>query len=87
MIAPRDGWTIGELARMTGFQPSAIRFYESAGLLPTSGPAQGPRRYDAAAVRHLSVIDLGRRAGFSLEEIRTRLLGFTTPAPPPKKGA
>jgi MerR family redox-sensitive transcriptional activator SoxR len=79
MIAPRDGWTIGELARLTGLRPSAIRFYESAGLLPASERSGRGRRYGAAAVRRLNVIDLGRRAGFTLEEIRTRLLGFAAP--------
>jgi len=64
---------IGELARRSGFQPSAIRYYESIGLLPPPARLAGRRRYDETALQQLSVIAAGRHAGLALEEIRELL--------------
>ena len=64
---------IGELARRSGFQPSAIRYYVSIGLLPSPARIAGRRRYDEAALQRLSVIAAGRHAGLALEEIRELL--------------
>lgn len=64
---------IGELARRAGVRPSAIRYYESIGLLPAPGRLAGKRRYDPAALRRLSVIAAGQQAGLTLVEIRELL--------------
>jgi MerR family transcriptional regulator, redox-sensitive transcriptional activator SoxR len=64
---------IGELAARSGFQPSAIRYYESIGLLPPPARLGGRRRYDEAALQRLSVIAAGRHAGLALDEIRELL--------------
>ena len=66
-------FAIGELARRSGFQPSAIRYYESIGLLPPPARLAGRRRYDQAALERLSVIAAGRHAGLALDEIRELL--------------
>lgn len=61
---------IGELARQTGLAASAIRFYESKGLLKVgSRQANGYREYPAEAVTVLRIISDAQHAGFSLEEI------------------
>ncbi len=61
---------IGELAKRTGLAPSAIRFYEGAGLLKmVQRRANGYRSYPEEAVLALELIMLGQQAGFSLEEI------------------
>lgn len=49
--------------------PSAIRFYERHGLLPEPARVSGKRRYDPAILRRLAVLDVAKRAGFSLDEI------------------
>jgi MerR family transcriptional regulator, redox-sensitive transcriptional activator SoxR len=74
---------IGELARAAGLAPSAIRYYEKAGLLPKPGRQSGQRRYGAESAARLRIIQLARDAGFTIAETRTFLAGFsqaTTPA-------
>lgn len=64
---------IGELAALAGKRPSAIRYYEQAGLLPPPVRVAGRRRYHHQTVRTLAVIDTGQRAGLALGEIKTLL--------------
>jgi MerR family redox-sensitive transcriptional activator SoxR len=64
---------IGDLARLTGKRPSAIRYYEQIGLLPTPARMDGRRRYHPGIVRTLAVIDAGQRAGLALDEIKMLL--------------
>ena len=73
--------TIGQLARQAGLNASAIRYYESVGLLPEPERAGGQRRYRADTLRRLQVIDVAKRAGFSLDEARV-LLATGHDAPP-----
>ena len=76
---------IGELAEKVGMRTSAIRFYESVGLLPKPPRRSGWRRYDPSVLDRLQVIHAAREAGFSLEEIRTLLDGFPQGAPPSRR--
>jgi len=76
------GLTIGEVARQAGLRPSAIRYYESAGLLPAPLRVSGWRRYDGTVRARLAVIELAKLAGFTLAEIRTLLRGFSPGMPP-----
>ncbi|WP_030761942.1 MerR family transcriptional regulator [Streptomyces sp. NRRL F-2664] len=67
---------IGELARRVGMRPSALRYYESVGLLPSAeraGGPTGPRVYPVATVRRIALIKMAQRAGFTLAEIRALL--------------
>jgi DNA-binding transcriptional MerR regulator len=64
---------ISEVAKRTGLAPSTLRFYEEKGLIRSVG-RQGQRRLFAPSVlEKLSVIALGRAAGFSLADIRSML--------------
>jgi MerR family redox-sensitive transcriptional activator SoxR len=65
--------TIGAVAELAGKPPSAIRYYEQIGLLPQPVRVSGRRRYDAGIVRTLAVIETGRRAGLTLDEIKVLL--------------
>ncbi len=65
--------TIGQLARRFGLKTSAIRYYEANGILPEPNRESGQRRYDAKAVRRMEVLDVAKRAGFSLDEARVLL--------------
>ena len=60
---------IGELARQAGLQTSAIRYYESIGLMPPPPRSSGWRRYDPEAIDRLHVIKTAREVGFSTGEI------------------
>jgi MerR family copper efflux transcriptional regulator len=65
---------IGDLAQRTGLKPSAIRFYEASGLLPSGARgANGYRLYTEAAVERLRLIQLAQRLGFSLDTLRSLL--------------
>lgn len=64
---------IGEVARRAGLRPSAIRYYESIGLLPEPERVAGRRRYPPETLRTLSVIGAAQRAGLSLGEVRELL--------------
>src|ERR1700758_1520626 len=73
---------IGEVARHAGLAPSAIRYYEKAGLLPRPGRQSGQRRYGAETAARLKIIALARDAGFTVAETRTFLSGFSQATPP-----
>lgn len=62
---------ISELAARAGVATSAIRFYESARLLPKAQRgANGYRSYDHTAVERITFIQIGQKLGFTLEAIR-----------------
>ena len=71
---------IGEVARISGKAPSAIRYYESIGLLPEPTRVSGRRRYPAEVVQALAVIDTAQRAGLTLDDIRLLLQAPTADA-------
>ena len=60
--------TIGQLAKRAGLNASAIRYYERVGVLPPPERESGQRRYTPEAIRRLQVIEVAKRAGFSLDE-------------------
>jgi MerR family transcriptional regulator, redox-sensitive transcriptional activator SoxR len=64
---------IGEVARLAGIQPSAIRYYERIGLLRPAHRASGRRQYEPSVVDQLTLIQLGVRLGFSLDDLRELL--------------
>jgi MerR family redox-sensitive transcriptional activator SoxR len=68
-----DTLTIGRLADRFGLNASAIRYYERVGVLPEPARESGQRRYGPDAVRRLEVLEVAKRAGFSLDETRVLL--------------
>ena len=68
-----DTRTIGQLAKRFGLNTSAIRYYEANGVLPEPARVNGQRRYGPDTVRRLEVLDVAKRAGFSLAEARVLL--------------
>jgi MerR family redox-sensitive transcriptional activator SoxR len=66
----RDGLTIGDISERTGLAPSAIRHYESEGLVFPTRNAGGQRRYGRADIRRLSFVLIAQQLGFPLSEIR-----------------
>ncbi len=70
-VNPEQRVKIGELSARSGVAPSAIRFYESSGLLPPAERgANGYRVYDDSTLQCLLAIQLAQRLGFSLETLR-----------------
>ena len=70
---------IGELARQVRMRPSALRYYESIGLVPPAHRAGGRRVYPASTARRIALIKMAQRAGFTLTEIRQLLDNATAP--------
>jgi MerR family transcriptional regulator, redox-sensitive transcriptional activator SoxR len=61
--------TIGQVASRTGLRVSAIRYYESRGLLPKASRIGGTRVYEQSVLERLAIIELAKTAGFRLDEI------------------
>lgn len=67
---------IGELARSAGLAPSALRYYERAGLLPAPERSEaGYRLYGIQAVGRLAFIRRAQALGLSVREIRRLVEG------------
>ncbi len=77
-----DGLSIGEVAERVGIRASAIRFYERAGLLEAPPRNNGQRRYDAAVVAKIRLIQTAQQAGFTVGEIRALFYEFPVDMPP-----
>lgn len=60
---------IGEVAECSGVPPSALRYYEEIGLIRSLGRHGLRRQFDGDVLLKLSLIGLGKAAGFSLIEI------------------
>jgi DNA-binding transcriptional MerR regulator len=60
---------IGEVARRTGLRASALRFYESKGLIRAESRSGARRQFAPDVLDRLALVALGRAAGLSLDEI------------------
>lgn len=60
---------IAEVSAQTGVPASALRFYEEKGLIASVGRRGLRRLFEPDILERLSLIALGRLAGFSLDEI------------------
>jgi DNA-binding transcriptional MerR regulator len=60
---------IGEVAARAKLTPSALRFYETQGLITSIGRRGLRRQFSSDVLERLALIAIGRSAGFSLEEI------------------
>ena len=67
---PISGLTIGEVAHRSGVAASAIRYYESLGLIPTPPRLHGERRYSDEVFASLAFIAVAQAAGFTLREVQ-----------------
>lgn len=62
--------SIGEVARQAGIRASAIRYYESMGVLPPARLVHTKRRYSGDIFPRLTLIKIAQQAGFTVEEMR-----------------
>ena len=77
LMSSPDLLLIGQVAEQSGRAASAIRYYESVGLLPEPVRVAGRRRYPRETLRRLTVIDIAQRAGLTLSEIAMLLRSST----------
>ncbi len=68
-----DTLSIGQVAERTGLSVSAVRFYETAGLVAPDRNPGGQRRFQRSDIRRLSFVLIAQQLGFTIAEIRARL--------------
>lgn len=68
-----DVLTVSEVVSRSGFAASALRYYESQGLIAASRSGGGQRRYERGVLRRLAFIRAASNVGLTLEEIRDEL--------------
>lgn len=73
VVAPNDRLTIGELAARSGLAQSALRFYESRGLIAAERTGGGQRRYPRATLRRVAFVRAAQSLGLTLAEVSTAL--------------
>ncbi len=64
---------IGYLAKRTGLAVSAIRYYETKGLITPERNAGGQRRFLRSDIRRLSFVMIAQQFGFTLPQIADAL--------------
>jgi MerR family redox-sensitive transcriptional activator SoxR len=74
--ASTDLLTIGELAARSGVSASALRFYESIGLICSGRSSAGHRLFERHMLRRVAVIRVAQRVGLTLAEIAAALNGL-----------
>ncbi|WP_288383427.1 helix-turn-helix domain-containing protein [uncultured Acinetobacter sp.] len=65
--------TISTLVRQTGLTSSALRYYERMGLIRSIGRKGLQRVFSEQVLEQLALIELGKKAGFSIAEIKAML--------------
>lgn len=73
--------SIGVIAQRTGLRVSAIRYYESVGLLEPPRRISGRRVYDRSVFELIAQVRFAKEAGFTIAEIRELVSGFESATP------
>ena len=68
-----SGLTVGQVAERMRIAPSAVRWYDDHGLLPSERTAGNQRRFFADVQCRVAMIKASQRVGLSIEEIREAL--------------
>lgn len=78
-------FSIGDVAQMSGLAPSAIRYYESVGVVPKPLRRSGRRVYNEKWMRSLAFVIIAKDSGFSIKEIKQLVHQFARTNSPPSK--
>lgn len=65
--------TMQQMVRRSGVEASALRYYESLGLIAAERSAGGQRRFPRSMLRRVAFIVFAQRVGLSLDEIGREL--------------
>ena len=80
-----DELTIGEVALRSGVASSALRFYETQGLIASRRTEGNQRRYLRDVLRRVAVIQAGVAAGIPLRRIAVALDGLPAGRTPTRR--
>lgn len=84
MVWMSDHLTIGELSRRSGVAASALRFYESLGLVASERTTGNQRRYPRHMLRRIAFVRAAQRVGLSLDEVQAALSSLPSGRTPTK---
>lgn len=65
--------SIGDIATRSGVAASALRFYESLGLIASVRSGAGRRYFPRSCLRRIAFIVFAQKIGYSLDEITVQL--------------
>lgn len=68
-----SGLTVGQVADRMGIAPSAVRWYDDHGLLPSERTGGNQRRFFADVLCRVAMIRAAQRVGLSISEITEAL--------------
>lgn len=77
--------TMQQMVRRSGVQASALRYYESLGLIAPERRTGGQRRFPRSTLRRVAFIVFAQRVGLTLEEIGQELQKLPTDRVPKGK--
>jgi DNA-binding transcriptional MerR regulator len=69
--------SISDVAAASGLRPSALRYYEEAGLINPAGRRGGRRIYRPDVLSRLALVALAQEVGFTVREIAALLGGHS----------
>lgn len=70
--------TMQQMVKRSGVEASALRYYESLGLIIAERSAGGQRRFPRSMLRRVAFIVFAQRVGLSLDEIGHELSSLPT---------
>lgn len=85
MSASEPVISIGAAARRSGLAASALRFYETEGLIRATRSAGGRRYFSRSELRRIAFVRAAQTAGLSLSEIKTALTALPDSRTPTKE--
>jgi MerR family redox-sensitive transcriptional activator SoxR len=68
-----DSLSIGDLSRRSGVAVSALRYYETLGLIAAQRTAGNQRRYPRHMLRRVSLVAVAKRLGIPLADVQDAL--------------
>jgi MerR family transcriptional regulator, redox-sensitive transcriptional activator SoxR len=83
-VRTTDHLTVSDVAARSGFAPSALRFYERAGLIRATRTSGNQRRYERNVLRRLAFIRAARNVGLTLDEVAAALVTLPDSRTPTK---
>ena len=82
---PTELMTVGEVAQRAGVAVSALHFYERLGLITSERTAGNQRRYHRYVLRRISLIQVAKRIGIPLAEVKAAFDGLPGDRMPAKR--
>jgi MerR family redox-sensitive transcriptional activator SoxR len=76
--------SVGELAARAGVATSALRYYESLGLISADRTVGGQRRYARTMLRRVAFVKAAQRVGLGLDEVGDALASLPDERTPTK---